>query len=109
MKNLPKRRVSSIKIDIDHIDINKRDAMVDSVIIKFSKREIKFLKEEIKISQNEFKSLVSKIKNFERDAKTSSEMINVLKAENKGMEMQIDINKLYLNQAESNLKFFIER
>jgi septal ring factor EnvC (AmiA/AmiB activator) len=83
--------------------------MVDSVIIKFSKREIKFLKEEIKISQNEFKSLVSKIKNFERDAKTSSEMINVLKAENKGMEMQIDINKLYLNQAESNLKFFIER
>lgn len=43
-------------------------------------REIKFLKEELKTSQNEFKSLVSKVENFERDAKTSSEMTNVLKA-----------------------------
>ncbi|MDR2351521.1 MAG: hypothetical protein LBD56_02425 [Endomicrobium sp.] len=109
-KILPKRRVSNIKIDnIDHIDINKRDAMFDNVIIKFAKREIKFLKEELKTSQNEFKSLVSKVKNFESDAKTDPEMINVLKAESKVIEMQVDINKLCLKQTESNLKFFIER
>jgi chromosome segregation protein len=106
---LPKRHISNIEIDIDRIDINKRDVMFDSIIIKFSKREIKFLKEKLKTFQNEFKALVSKIKNLERDAKTSPELINVLKAESKVIEMQVDINKLYLKQAESNLKFFIER